>query len=435
MNVVELFTGIGSQAKALSRIANRMNIEVNILKTCEWNIHAILAYHFIHNGSSLPTDIQVLDKNQVLEKLNKFPLSADGKIRINPSSLKFYNEDLLKNIYHAIIANNNLVDITETKGHDIPNETHLLTYSFPCQDLSNVGSFHGYKNGIDRDKNTRSGLLWEVERILEEKVLNNQPLPRYLLLENVTALEAKRHEGNFQQWKEKLEKLGYINKVYRLNSEDFTIPQYRKRLIMLSVYVGDDNSLKDAINNYWIQHDLENREYLKTLNLVKQKLDVFLRRDYSNSVYLQEALEAQPNATNSRLKIWELNSKIVNENDEVNNRVQTITTKQDRHPNSGNLYFDPKNGKSKYRFLTPRECFILMGFDEKDYEILLENNFYTRKNSKFFSRDVLYKLAGNSIVVNVLEAVFEQMVEIDKLYLSKSILVYSSIKDEEHKFI
>ena len=52
--------------------------------------------------------------------------------------------------------------------------------------------------------------------------------------------------------------------------------------------------------------------------------------------------------------------------------VQTITTKQDRHPNSGNIYFNPKNDKSRYRFLTPRECFLLMGFDEKDFDIFAE---------------------------------------------------------------
>ena len=95
--------------------------------------------------------------------------------------------------------------------------------------------------------------------------------------------------------------------------------------------------------------------------------------------------------------------------------VQTITTKQDRHPNSGNLFFNPKNDSSRYRFLTPRECFMLMGFDEKDYEQLINNNFESRKNALFFSRDRLYKLAGNSIVVNMLEAIFNQIIDIKRL--------------------
>ena len=123
-------------------------------------------------------------------------------------------------------------------------------------------------------------------------------------------------------------------------------------------------------------------------------------------------MQSQPNDTVSRRKIWDQNSKILNENLEVASRVQTITTKQDRHPNSGNIFFDV-NHKSKFRFLTPRECFLFMGFDERDYDVLIQNNMKSRKNSWFFSRDVLNKLAGNSIVVNVLESVFDQMVDIE----------------------
>ena len=99
----------------------------------------------------------------------------------------------------------------------------------------------------------------------------------------------------------------------------------------------------------------------------------------------------------------------------MKNIVQTITTKQDRHPNSGNIYFNPNNNKSNYRFLTPRECFVLMGFDEKDYEKIINNNFNSRKNSLFFSRDKMYKLAGNSIVVNMLEAIFEQAMDLNNI--------------------
>ena len=59
---------------------------------------------------------------------------------------------------------------------------------------------------------------------------------------------------------------------------------------------------------------------------------------------------------------------------------------------------------------------MLMGFDEKDYEALINNNFFSRKNALFFSGDRLYKLAGNSIVVNMLEAIFEQATEIKELF-------------------
>ena len=416
MKVVEMFTGIGSQAKALSKISKKRKLNVDIANTCEWNIHAIVAYHLIHNKSPLSSDILNKSKTSLVEELSKYSLSSNGKNLMSNRQLKSMKEDLLRYILHSIKSNNNLLDIKCVNGNDIPSDIDLLTYSFPCQDLSNVGSFHGYNKGIDKDKNTRSGLLWEIERILDEKKSLNQKLPRFLLLENVTALEAKRHVSNFNQWKEKLEFLGYVNKVYKLNSEDFGVPQYRKRLIMLSVFVGTNNTLSNEINEYWSEHDLNDKNYVKSLQLNTIPLSEYTRLDYSNKVFLKEALDAQPNNTKSRLKIWNNNNKILDENSNLNTRVQTITTRQDRHPNSGNLFFDFPNSKSNFRFLTARECFLLMGFEEFDYESLIHNNIVTRGNSKLFSRDSLYKLAGNSIVVNVLEAVFNQIIDIKERF-------------------
>ncbi len=417
VKIVEMFSGIGSQAKALHRVAERKQQKIHITKTCEWNIHAFVAYNFIHNTPIISDEVQILTKEQVVDILSEYTISSDGISPINEVYLKSLPISLLKTIYQSIINNNNLVNIKEVKGSDIPNDTDLLTYSFPCQDLSNVGSFHGYKFGIDKNMNTRSGLLWEVERILEEKRDKNEPLPKFLLLENVTALEASRHKGNFNEWKDKLESLGYINKVYKLNALNFGIPQNRNRLIMLSVYVGNNYELKNLVTDYWARKDLNSLDYIKSLSINTLPLNWYLRLDYNQNYQLSEALLSQPNATKSRAKIWAENYQIVKENGVILDKVQTITTKQDRHPNSGNIFFNPNNDKARFRFLTPRECFILMGFDEIDYEILTNNNFTTRGNSLFFSRDILYKLAGNSIVVNVLEYVFEQLLEIkDSIY-------------------
>jgi DNA (cytosine-5)-methyltransferase 1 len=415
MKIVEMFSGIGSQAKALYRVAERMQKKIEITTTCEWNIHAFVAYNYIHNGTIISDEISLLRKDELVGVLSKYSISSDGIAPINEVYLKSLPVDLLRAIYQSIMNNNNLINIKEVKGSDIPNDTDLLTYSFPCQDLSNVGSFHGYKYGIDKNMNTRSGLLWEIERILQEKKDKNEPLPKFLLLENVTALEAKRHKGNFNEWKDKLENLGYINKVYKLNSLDFGIPQNRNRLIMLSVYVGDNKNIESLVYNYWANKDLNSIDFVKSLNIKALPLNWYLRTDYNQNYQLNEALLSQPRATKSRAKIWAENYQILNDNGVILDKVQTITTKQDRHPNSGNLFFDPDNDKARYRFLTPRECFLLMGFDEIDYEILINNNYITRGNALFFSRDVLYKLAGNSIVVNVLEHVFEQLFEINDL--------------------
>ena len=419
MKVVELFTGIGSQAKALKRLSLRDNIKFTILKTCEWNIHAIVAYHLIHNNGVFSNSIDKLSRESLINLLSNFSLSLDGKAPLKKKTLNLFDMETLKAIYNSIIYNNNLVNIKEVTGDDIPDDTDILTYSFPCQDLSNVGSFHGYKNGIDRDKNTRSGLLWEVERILVEKKENSNRLPNFLILENVTALEAQRHNGNFVEWQKKLSELGYVNKVYKLNAIDFGIPQYRNRLIMISVQVGNSSTLKDKVDEFFLAHDLNDPVYLEKLRIKKIPLSKLLRTDYSNPTFLGEAITSQPNNTDSRNKIWVNNSKIIDEHFKLAKKVQTITTKQDRHPNSGNLYFDKGDtNKSSFRFLTPRECFLLMGFDELDYEKLAYSNLKNIRNGEFFTRDINYKLAGNSIVVNILEQVFSQIIAINKIITS-----------------
>ena len=415
INVVELFSGIGSQAKAFEKLSKKLNIDFQVLKTCEWDIHAIVAYDYIHNSSNLDNKTIVMSREQLLEKLSKLSLSNDGKNPIKSKILQTFSTDLLRIIYSSILKTNNLISIKDVKGEDIPNDVTVMTYSFPCQDLSAVGALHGYNKGIDRNANTRSGLLWEVERILLERKEKHLDMPKFLLLENVTALEAKRHSKNFEEWKECLEALGYINKVNRLYAPNFGIPQNRKRLLMLSVYVGNDKNKRSIVDNYFKNNDLNDIEYIKTLNIVKPSLKNFLRIDYNNPTLFKEALDSQPNNTSSRDIIWNKNSKILSKEGKIANIVQTITTKQDRHPNSGNLYFNPNNDKARFRFLTPRECFLLMGFDEKDYEKLINNNINSRSNSKFFSRDRLYKLAGNSIVVNMLEAIFNQVIEIMKI--------------------
>ena len=168
-NIVELFSGIGSQAKAFERLSKRKDVDFKVLNTCEWDVHAIVAYDYIHNGPKLHKDALKLTKDELLNKLSKLSLSNDGKVPMNPSTLKAYTVDVLRIIYSSILKTNNLISVEDVNGSDLPEDTTLLTYSFPCQDLSNVGALHGYNKGIDRDAHNRSGLLWEVERMLTER--------------------------------------------------------------------------------------------------------------------------------------------------------------------------------------------------------------------------------------------------------------------------
>lgn len=259
-------------------------------------------------------------------------------------------------------------------------------------------------------------MLWEVERILKERVESKLELPKFLLMENVSAILTSRHKANFDEWTGYLNEIGYTNHIYTLNASDFGIPQKRVRTYMISVLTNNDKIKENQVKHYFEKHDLANPKYThRIIKKHKNLKDDILKLDYNNIQYKIEADECQPNDTMSRREIYKKND-ILYTNKKVNNIVvSTVTTKQDRHPNSGLIdYYSEDTNKSNYRYLTPRECFLLMGFDEQDYQRIIDNNFQARKGEMFFTRDKLYKMAGNSIVVNVLEEIFKQIIYIEK---------------------
>lgn len=119
----------------------------------------------------------------------------------------------------------NFGDIREIKS--LP-DADLWTYSFPCQDISVAGKGAGIKEG------TRSGLLFEVERLLITASENGN-LPKYLLLENVKNLVSKKFKADFDRWLAFLESLGYSNYWQILNAKNYGIPQNRERVFCVSI--------------------------------------------------------------------------------------------------------------------------------------------------------------------------------------------------------
>ena len=140
--------------------------------------------------------------------------------------------------------------------------------------------------------------------------------------------------------------------------------------------------------------------------------------DYSNRKLFEEAVECTPNDTESRRKIWEENPQLVLEGNKINpyyNVIRTITTKQDRNPNSGNIYFESGiAGRGKFRYLTPRECLLFMGFNDKDFRQIKKANVQYHKGNYLFSRDKIIRMAGNSIPVKLLEGMFWLVLETDR---------------------
>lgn len=420
-NIVELFSGIGSQAKALKNLG----MKIDQSYTCEWDIHAFIAYDSIHHSSDVPFDIQKMDKGELLELLKDYGLSNNGKEAMQYKTLRTYSVDALRRIYGGIKRSKNFIDISSLTGDKIPENIDIMTYSFPCQDLSNVGAFHGYNKGIDKDSGSRSSLLWQVGRILKEMKGCQKTLPRFLVLENVPTLLSKRHLGNFNIWIQELKDLGYVSKHFQLNASSFGLPQNRPRLLMISVYVGDDEAKIEKINDYLQAKTSDEivNEYRESQYYKKISVKDLLRTNYKDTKLFAEAVECTPNDTESRRKIWKENPQIVLPDGKLNpeiDMIRTITTKQDRNPNSGNLYFDSKiDGRSKFRYLTPRECFLFMGFTDEDYDNVIKNNPEIHKNNKLFPRDKLIRMAGNSIPVKLLEGIFLQVKKIDELIENK----------------
>ena len=409
LKVIETFSGIGAQAKALSNIG----ADFKIIGTADWDIHAIVAYDLIHHGKQDLSKYENATREEMLEELKKFTLSVDGKVASDWKNIMRLNIEVLRRVCAAIDRTNNYVSVTDMNGALLPVDMDALTYSFPCQDLSVGHAWHGATEGIDRSAANRSSQLWEIERILKERKASPRAMPKFLLMENVPNIISRSHNKNFEDWKQSLVDLGYYNKFYVLVSSNFGTPQVRKRAYLMSFYTAGDAKLEAKLDKYFEANNLEE---------IRQKpdhLSKYMRTDYSIGAFRQEANESQPNDTPSRRDIFEKSVKLF-DGTEYSDRVPTITTKQDRRPNSGVVTYDSgRAGKSTFRYLTSRECLLLMGFEDRDYEVLIENNFKKNIVDDFFTATKITKMAGNSIVVPVLEAVFTQMLYVDQHFLSK----------------
>lgn len=129
--------------------------------------------------------------------------------------------------YNAIYGETrNYGDISKVERLDYAD---LWTYGFPCQDISLAGQLKGIVKG-----ETRSGLLYEVQRLLAQAQLDDQ-LPKYLIMENVKNLVGKKFRADFDSWIEWLDELGYNNYWKVLNAVDYGIPQNRERVFCVSI--------------------------------------------------------------------------------------------------------------------------------------------------------------------------------------------------------
>ena len=416
IKVAELFAGVGSQAMALRNIG----IDYEVIGISEIDKFAYKSYEAIHGKVKNFGDIT---------KINKLPYCD------------------------------------------------LLTYSFPCQDLSIAGQ----QKGISKD--TRSGLLLEVERLLL-KAKENGTLPKYLLLENVKNLVGKKFIKDFERWLSFLSSLGYYSNWEVLNAKDYGIPQNRERVFVVSSLenihynfpkqVELKSKMKDLLeekvdDKYYLSEkllkcfsDTKNRNgftrgekfnprklencntafaittragaraadnYIIQLGNLKNT-ESFGGNPQTGRVYSPDGISPCLNTMQGgglEPKIlqkahgfnkggikenivpaltkssWQENNFIVNINPSgkgMNGNVYNTDLSPTLTTNKGEGIKILQNNDYRIRKLTPLECWRLMGFRDMDY--------YAAK-SVGISDAQLYKQAGNSIVVTVLEAIFRNL--------------------------
>lgn len=394
IRLIELFGGIGSQAKALE------NLQANFIhyRLCEFDKYAIQSYNAVHGTNFATSDIT--------------KITADD------------------------------LGIVDTDKYE-----YIMTYSFPCQDLSIAGK----QAGMAKGSNTRSGLLWEVERILKEC----KELPQVLLMENVPQVL----NCDFGGWLEFLESKGYHNYYKCLNAKNFGIPQNRERCFMVSVlgkyyyefpkevplklrlkdmlekevdekYYLSEKAIKGLAKTKFNCSKLENRTSKKGI------MPTLCARDYKDPKLVCEPQLLQVAQLDEKfyLKAEQVKNIKLNKSNIKNIMTKIASTLGTNCGSStsagGGVVIEPiiiddiyKNREPReygdtaltlrtncqglkvaenYRIrkLTPKECWRLMGFTDKD--------FYAAQSAGV-SNSQLYKQAGNSIVVNVLEEIFKKL--------------------------
>ena len=231
IRLIETFSGYGSQALALKYLG----VEFEHWKTCEWAIKSIQAYKDIHFTND--TKEISMSKDEMIDYLYNKGISSNYNEPMTKSQISRLNEKQLKTIIENIEITHNLVNIQQVKGQDLEivdkdKYDYIMTYSFPCQDLSLAGKGKGMA-----DTSTRSGMLWEVERILNELKTTNS-LPQILLMDNVPQVHGTGNVEHFNKWQLALERLGYKSYFQDLIATDYGIPQTRNRCFMISI-LGD----------------------------------------------------------------------------------------------------------------------------------------------------------------------------------------------------
>ena len=362
IRLIELFAGYGSQAMALKRIGAKFEH----YRVVEFDKYAIASYNAVHG-----TDFPTMDITKV------------------------HAEDL---------------NICDTSAF-----TYLLTYSFPCTDLSVAGK----QAGMSKGSGTRSGLLWEVERILTEIRDSNGELPQILFMENVPQVHSQDNMPDFRKWLDFLESLGYTNYYQDLNAKNYGVAQNRERCFMFS-FLGNysydfpqpipltkriRDYLEEVVDDKFYVSDKALKGFAKHAKKQKEKGNGF-HAVIKNVDDMSPTISARyyKDGSDCIIKVaGRINSSQDGKVVYTDGIAPTLTVGHCNVPKIADpamrkLYESVKL-QHIIRKLTPRECGRLMGVSDEDIDKMAAVNSNTQ----------LYKQFGNSIVVDVMCAMFKNL--------------------------
>lgn len=333
-------------------------------------------------------------------------------------------------------ADRNFGDITAIDPNTLP-DFDLMTYSSPCQDFSIAGQQRGGVKG----SGTRSSLLWYCEDIIRVK------RPRFLVMENVKNLVSKKFRPLFLEWERTLSGMGYTNFTEVLNAKDYGVPQNRERVFCVSVLDGwyefphrevlrkclRDVLEEEVAEKYFLSEKLI-AGFMKHNEKHLAKGTGFIFRpkqpaDCAKTLRAVPVLCPTDNVVIVQRSRWfnkggihEIAPAVSSNSYERNNAIlqvgNLLAESKFANPQRGRLYnidgcapaittmsgggLEPKIclKNDAIRRLTPRECFRLMGVSEQDIDAI---------QAAGISDSQQYKMAGNSIVVDVLAKIFQQL--------------------------
>ena len=332
-------------------------------------------------------------------------------------------------VIHEVPETKNLGDITKINEKELPRDIDLVTYGFPCQDISSAGYGKGLFN--DDGTKTRSGLFFDALRIIEETK------PKYAIAENVKALTSKKFKSEFELVLKSLDEIGYNNYYQVLDAKNYGIPQHRERVFIVSIRKDIDNGkfefpepfelklrLKDMLENevdkkYYLSekqvNSIRTSTYTQNARRIQEKdfCDTLCARDWKDP----KCVKVEPKRIGGLFDtekskhqagaVWDkeyiaptidtmqggYRQPLITEDKNV---APTLTTQCNSTTSTSTIL---KSDGIRIRKITPKECWRLMGFTDEDFE----------KAQNFNSNTQLYKQAGNSVCVNVIEELYKNL--------------------------